>query len=110
MTRSASRISAILASTSLSPSAAAADGLRRAAAFSSVAWSFIAARSSSVNPTDAAAGLAGLRVLLVAAFLLSAMVLSFHDAGDLILMPDGFPAEAVRVGERPGFAADDDPV
>jgi hypothetical protein len=46
MARSGSGISAIFASTALSPSA------RRASAFSSRARSFIAERSSSVNPLD----------------------------------------------------------
>src|SRR5215469_6206272 len=50
--RSASCSSAIFSSTSLSPSAWAARGPRRAAVFSSWAWSFIAARSSAVNPRD----------------------------------------------------------
>src|SRR5262245_65068164 len=53
MVRSASGISAIFASTSLSPSALPARGPRRASAFSSLARSLIAARSSSVNPLDA---------------------------------------------------------
>src|SRR6266508_6920740 len=52
MARSGSGISAIFASTSLSPSALPARGPRRAATFSSWARSFIAARSSSVNPLD----------------------------------------------------------
>jgi hypothetical protein len=47
-TRSGSGISAILASTALSP--AALSLFARASAFSSLARSFIAARSSSVNP------------------------------------------------------------
>src|SRR5215204_2611076 len=51
MARSGSGISAILASTSGSPSFFAR-GPRRASAFSSWARSFIAARSSSVNPSD----------------------------------------------------------
>src|SRR5438874_3249811 len=50
MARSGFGISAIFASTSLSPSAFSARGPRRASAFSSWARSFIAARSSSVNP------------------------------------------------------------
>src|SRR5215212_4619200 len=54
MARSGSGISAIFASTSLSPSALPARGPRRAAAFSSWARSLIAARSSSVNPLDVA--------------------------------------------------------
>src|SRR6266508_2901337 len=53
MARSGSGISAIFASTSLSPSTLPARGPRRAAAFSSWARSLIAARSSSVNPLDA---------------------------------------------------------
>src|SRR6266516_6587959 len=52
MARSGSGISAILASTALSPSALSARGPRRAAAFSSWARSFIAPRSSSVNPSN----------------------------------------------------------
>src|SRR6266542_5044593 len=48
--RSGPFISAIFASTALSPSALSAP--RRAAAFSSCARSFIATRSSSVNPLD----------------------------------------------------------
>jgi hypothetical protein len=51
MTRSGSGISAIFASTSLSPSGLPAR-VRRRSAFSSRARSFIAARSSSVNPSD----------------------------------------------------------
>src|SRR5712692_6875295 len=50
MARSGSGISAIFASTALSPSALSARGPRRAATFSSWTRSFIAARSSSVNP------------------------------------------------------------
>src|SRR5438445_8699521 len=53
MARSGSGISAIFASTSLSPSALPARGPRRAAAFSSWARSLIAARSSCVNRLDA---------------------------------------------------------
>src|SRR2546426_5725652 len=53
MARSCFGISAIFASTSLSPSGLPARGLRREAAFSSWARSLIAARSSSVNPLDA---------------------------------------------------------
>src|SRR5205823_901451 len=54
MARSGSRIAAIFASTSPSPAALSfvARGPRRASAFSSCARSFIAARSSSVNPLD----------------------------------------------------------
>src|SRR5215475_15155336 len=50
--RSGSGISAIFARTSLSPSALSARGPRRADVFSSWACSFIAARSSAVNPPD----------------------------------------------------------
>src|SRR6266487_3120096 len=53
MARSDFGISAIFASTSLSPSALPGRGPRRAAAFSSWARSLIAARSSFVNPFDA---------------------------------------------------------
>src|SRR5712692_5070152 len=53
MARSGFGISAIFASTSLSPSAFFACGPRRASAFSSWTRSFIAARSSSVNPLTA---------------------------------------------------------
>src|SRR3712207_4459250 len=52
MPRSGCDISAILVSTSRSPSALLARGPRRAAALSSWARSFIAARSSAVNPFD----------------------------------------------------------
>src|SRR5262249_46303624 len=52
MPRSGSGISAIFASTSLSPSAWSARGPRRVSFFSSWTRSFIAARSSSVNPLD----------------------------------------------------------
>src|SRR5690348_6197647 len=51
MARSGSRISAIFASTAPSPSVLSR-GPRRAAAFSSWTRSFIAARSSSVNPLN----------------------------------------------------------
>src|SRR6266516_4447675 len=57
--RSGSGISAIFASTSLSPSALAARGPRRAAAFSSWARSFIAARSSSRESSGRLAGRGG---------------------------------------------------
>src|SRR5215472_9186260 len=63
--RSGSVISAIFASTSLSPSALAPRGPRRAAAFTSWPCSFIAARSSSVNP------LGTLPVVLLAGFCVS---------------------------------------
>src|SRR5437773_2036682 len=53
MARSGFGISAIFTSTSLSPSAFFARGPRRTSAFSSWARSFIAARSSSVNPLPA---------------------------------------------------------
>src|SRR3989475_7611457 len=74
MARSGSGISAIFASTALSPSALSAREPRRAAAFSSWARSFIAARSSSVNPLNvlpiAVVLLAdGLRLLMVFSFL-----------------------------------------
>src|SRR5207245_9770494 len=50
MARSGSRISAIFASTALSPSALSARGPRPSAVFFSWTYSFIAARSSSLNP------------------------------------------------------------
>src|SRR5881296_3052142 len=50
--RSGSRISAIFASTALSPSALSARGPRAADTFFSWRYSFIAARSSSVNPVN----------------------------------------------------------
>src|SRR5437867_3069434 len=52
MARSGSRISAIFARTALSPSALSARGPRPADAFRSWRYSFIAARSSSVNPLN----------------------------------------------------------
>src|SRR5215510_426716 len=68
--RSGSDISAIFASRSLSPSALAARGPRRAAVFSSWEYSFIAARSSPVNRPDvlflAVALLAGFRGSFIA--------------------------------------------
>ena len=71
MARSDFGISAIFASTSLSPSALPARGPRRASAFSSWARSLIAARSSRVNPLDAlpVALLADCRVPFLAGFL-----------------------------------------
>src|SRR5215471_17747095 len=63
--RSGPVISAIFASTSLSPSALAPRGPRRAAVFTSWPCSFIAARSSSVNP------LGTLPVVLLAGFCVS---------------------------------------
>ena len=68
MARSGSGISAIFASTALSPSALSAREPRRPAAFSSLARSFIAARSSSVNPSY---------VLAVAPVLLAAFMAGF---------------------------------
>jgi hypothetical protein len=62
MVRSGSGISAIFASTALSPSALSARWPRRPAVFSSWARSFIAPRSSSVNPSN---------VLFLAAVLLA---------------------------------------
>src|SRR5579871_2425282 len=70
MTRSGAGISAILASTSLSPSAALAREPRRAALFISWACSCIAARSSSVND------LAALRVVVLAGCCVSCMGVS----------------------------------
>ena len=58
MARSGSVISAIFASKSLSPSALSL--FARASAFSSLARSFIAAFSSSVNPLDFCVSFSGL--------------------------------------------------
>ena len=72
MTRSGSGISAIFSSTSFSPSALVAREPRRADAFSSRAYSFIAARSSAVNPSDVVprvAPLAGFFVSVMTRFL-----------------------------------------
>jgi hypothetical protein len=69
MARSGSGISAIFASTSLSPSGLPARGTRRAAAFSSRARSFIAARSSSVNPSYVLSLVAGFCVSFIERFL-----------------------------------------
>src|SRR5438445_5009911 len=68
MARSGSVISAIFASTALSPSALPPRGPGRAAVFSSWARSFIAARSSSVNP---------LNVLPIAVVLLADFCVAF---------------------------------
>src|SRR5438067_7800125 len=68
MARSGSAISAIFASRALSPSAFSARGPRCADAFISWTYSFIAARSSSVNP---------LNFLLVAVVLLADLRVSF---------------------------------
>src|SRR5215472_4065289 len=129
--RSGSVISAIFASTSLSPSALAARGPRRAAVFSSWPCSFIAACSSSVNPWDT------LPVVLSAGFCVSVIerfpswravhclapwFAAVVTCGDPLcwwwcscVVPPGsarcgLPREPVRVGEGPGVAANDDPV
>src|SRR5437870_30443 len=68
MARSGSRISAIFASTALSPSALSACGPRPADVFSSWTRSFIAARSSSMNPVN---------FLLIAVVLLADFCVSF---------------------------------
>src|SRR5205807_10455189 len=83
--RSGSGIAAIFASTALSPSALSARGPRRAAAFSSWTCSFIATRSSSVNPLIVVVLLAGFfaafLVVLLALRLLSAIFRSFSLDG-----------------------------
>src|SRR5437867_9381369 len=71
MARSGSDISAIFASTTLSPSALSARGPRLADVFSSWTRSFIAARSSSVNPVNFLL----LAVVLLADFCVSFLVL-----------------------------------
>src|SRR5947209_16046405 len=68
MARSGSDISAIFARTALSPSALSARGPRPAEVFISWTYSFIAARSSSVNP---------LNFFLVAVVLLADFCVSF---------------------------------
>src|SRR2546428_3942129 len=68
MARSGSDISSIFASTALSPSALSARGPRLADVFSSWTRSFIAARSSSVNPVN---------FLLLAVVLLADFCVSF---------------------------------
>jgi hypothetical protein len=81
MARSDPCISAIFASTSPSPSALAARGPRRADAFISRARSFIAARSSAVNPSN----LSSLAVLLLADFAVSfiaGLLPAGHDRND----------------------------
>src|SRR5262249_36992015 len=107
-TRSRSGISAILASSSLSPSVLPPRGPRRAAAFSSRARSFTAARSSSVKPP------AVLPVALLAGFCVSFIEVSFPCGYSWLASCGsdrcGLPREPVRVGEGPGVAANDDPV
>src|SRR6516225_8786138 len=81
MVRSGSGISTIFASTSLSPSALFL--FARASAFSSWARSFIAARSSSVNPLDfllIAVVLLALRIFFVIFRSLSCLILAHTTA------------------------------
>src|SRR5438132_6314071 len=85
--RSGSGISAILASTSLSPSALP----RRAAAFISSARSFIAARSSGVNPSD---------VLLVVVVLLADFCGPFFAGFLSAIVSFSFPAGPVLSRQR----------
>src|SRR3989440_3767064 len=80
MARSGSRISAIFASTALSPSALSARGPRSAALFSSWTCSFIAARSSSVNP---------LNFSLIAVVLLADFCMSFFGLMETSLNCEG---------------------
>src|SRR5687768_10558497 len=72
MVRSGSGIAAIAASTALSPAALSAP--RRASVFSSRARSFIAARSSSVNPLDSLSMAPGLLVAFCAVFFVACLV------------------------------------
>src|SRR5438105_8689273 len=97
MPRSGSRIAAIFASTSLSPSALSL--LARAVAFSSWLRSFIAARSSSVNPLD---------FLLIAVVILADFCVPFF-AGFLsaiakhlsvLKQPEALPSGSVTVDTR----------
>src|SRR6266516_4359894 len=92
MARSGSCIAAIFASTSPSPSALSffRRGPRRASAFSSWARSFIAARSSSVNPLD---------FLLIAVVLLADSCVPFF-AGFLSAI-----AKHLSVLKQPEYAA-----
>src|SRR5207245_6717467 len=80
MVRSGSRISAIFASTALSPSVLSARGPRSADVFSSWTRSFIAARSSSVNPAN---------FLLTAVVLLADFCVSFFGLIEIPLDSDG---------------------
>src|SRR3972149_3047706 len=75
MARSDPCISAIFAITALSPSALSARGPRRASAFSSWARSFIAARSSSVNPFT----VLPIAVVLLADFCVAFLVVRLAD-------------------------------
>src|SRR2546425_8932468 len=92
--RSGSGISAIFASTALSPSALSAPGPRLAAAFSSWMRSFIAPRSSSVNPVN---------FLLVAAVLLAdfcvpfcAGFMKFYSSSELKYLHEFIPCVSVN--------------
>src|SRR5438128_2259255 len=89
MARSGFGISAIFASTSLSPSAFFARGPRRASAFSSRARSFIAARSSSVNPLTALP----VTVALLADFCVSVFGLIEPPRTDFGRLPVGRPGD-----------------
>src|ERR1700759_2196673 len=102
ITRSVSPISEIFSSTSRSPSALLGRGER----LISLTRSFAAAFSSSVNVPDASP-LVRFAVLFVAVFC-SAMIPSLTPV--VSASRAGFPAEPVRVGERPGVAGDGDPV
>src|SRR5947207_709870 len=96
MARSGSGMSTIFASTSLSPSALCVRGPRRAAAFSSWTRSFIAARSSSVNPRD-------VFVVFVLGFL-SAMVSSDLLCAELLCVVG---VQSLPAAEFHGLGADD---
>src|SRR5258708_23130286 len=99
MARSGFGISAIFASRALSPSAFSACGPRRAETFISWTRSFMAARSSSVNP----ANLFSIAVVLLAAFCL-AFIGGFSpariDGNDPMLgcPPDGGFSKAAQLG------------
>src|SRR5262245_51466114 len=109
MARSGLPISAIFASTSLSPSA-----FPPRERFSSWARSFIAARSSSVNPVD----LLALAVVRLAGFFVSFAGLMETslcggrgcDRRTCVWDSRRLPCEPIRVGEGSVIAADDDPV
>src|SRR5438105_2230538 len=118
MARSRSGISAIFASTSLSPSALPARGLRREAAFSSWARSLIAARSSSVNPVDALAVvlLADCCVAFFAGFLSAiakllratneSQPLDFNPPGRITVEPSRAPAPPLGRSDESRFRTD----
>src|SRR5512132_771936 len=110
MTRSGCGSSAILASTSRSPSALPAPRPRRASAFSSRVRAFIAARSSSVSPWNfsllAVALLADFRVSFIAGFLsaIGKYLLASNESQPLLATID---AGAASIKTSPATVASD---